>query len=114
MYMHVHVQITEAQCCLVELQFLVLQEATHATLHDVHPQAAVASVAVQCVNKHVVLAHPVGTLLSIRDKSGESAGLSIMCCVRDTNSTGLEYFALKRFLRTISVDRFYVPATTYR
>ena len=36
----------------------MLQLATHATLHKVHPRAVAASVVVQDVSKHVVNAHP--------------------------------------------------------
>ena len=90
------------------LRHLPVQFATHATLHDVHPLAVAASMAVQGVGKHIVHASPICVLSGIY-----RAGMFITVCVHDTEVAGLDNdVALKLELCTVGVSG-YIMYFTY-
>jgi len=80
-----------------------LQWTTHATFYEVHPQAIAASVAVQDVGKHAVLAHPISALWKINRKD-------CSLCV-NTNVARLDDDdAFTRDIRTVDVGEYNVSA----
>ena len=86
--------------------FQLLQLATHATLHKVHPRAVAAPGAVQDVNIHVVQS---ASHLGLIGKKN-CADLFIAGCFLETNVAGLVNNYYVNIIQ-VGVDGYYVPAT---
>jgi len=94
----------ESQRCLVEKNpFKLLQLATNASFHNVHPRAVAAPGAVQGVSIHVVQSSPHLGFIGKKN----CPDLFIVFCFPDTNVAGLDnYVALILDLRMVGVDGY--------